>query len=107
MKFSVKLLGFDRLKGFLLPTLKATLNCYFFMVDTSYLLVLKVRIDDSCFLIGKDPLASLYRWKDINAVAGVLRAYFRELKEPLFPSKFCDDYIRISRKYKTCSFSDF
>ena len=50
------------------------------------------------FLTGKDPLAGLNHWKDINAVAGVLRAYFRELEEPLFPSKFCDDYIRISRK---------
>ena len=49
-------------------------------------------------LTGTDPLAGLNHWKDINAVAGVLRAYFRELEEPLFPSKFCDDYIKISRK---------
>eukprot|EP00795_Rhopilema_esculentum_P002021 gene2021-17582_t len=47
---------------------------------------------------GKNPLASLNHRKDINAVAGVFRAYFRELEEPLFPSKFCNDYIRISRK---------
>ena len=51
------------------------------------------------YLTGKDPLAGLNHWKDINAVAGVFRAYFRELEEPLFLSKFCDDYIRISRKF--------
>jgi len=50
---------------------------------------------------GTDPLAGLNHWKDINAVAGVLRAYFRELEEPLFPSKFCDDYIKISRLQST------
>eukprot|EP00794_Sanderia_malayensis_P006153 gene6153-6859_t len=46
---------------------------------------------------GKDPLAGLNHWKDINAVAGVFRAYFRELKDPLFPSEYCMDYIKISR----------
>ena len=55
-------------------------------------------------LTGKDPLAGLNHWKDINAVAGVFRAYFRELQEPLFPSKFCDDYIRISRMFSASSF---
>ena len=51
------------------------------------------------FISGRDPLAGLNHWKDINAVAGVFRAYLRELEEPLFPTKYCNDYILVSRKY--------
>lgn len=48
--------------------------------------------------IGRDPLAGLNHWKDINAVAGVLRCYFRELEEPLFPRVHYQEFIEASRK---------
>jgi len=37
--------------------------------------------------------------KDINSVAGVLKLYFRELKEPLFPSHIFDDLIACSSQH--------
>jgi len=45
---------------------------------------------------GRDPLSGLNHWKDINAVAGVFRAYFRELGEPLFPYTCNPDYLRVT-----------
>lgn len=45
---------------------------------------------------GRDPLAGLNHWKDINAVAGLLRVYFRELEDPLFPSAHYQDFIKAS-----------
>ncbi|XP_066935439.1 SLIT-ROBO Rho GTPase-activating protein 3-like [Clytia hemisphaerica] len=45
---------------------------------------------------GRDPLSGLNHWKDINAVAGVFRVYFREMSEPLFPYEFNNDYLRAS-----------
>lgn len=47
-------------------------------------------------LTGRDPLSGLNHWKDINAVAGVFRVYFREMSEPLFPMEFNSDYLRCS-----------
>jgi len=44
--------------------------------------------------LGRDPLSGLNHWKDINAVAGVFRVYFREMSEPLFPYEFNNDYLR-------------
>lgn len=48
---------------------------------------------------GRDPLAGLNHWKDINAVAGVLRCYFRELEDPLFPRAYYQEFIEASSKY--------
>lgn len=45
---------------------------------------------------GRDPLAGLNHWKDINAVAGLLRVYFRELQDPLFSSAQYQDFIKAS-----------
>ncbi|XP_057296913.1 SLIT-ROBO Rho GTPase-activating protein 2-like isoform X2 [Hydractinia symbiolongicarpus] len=44
----------------------------------------------------RDPLSGLNHWKDINAVAGVFRVYFREMAEPLFPYELNQDYLRAS-----------
>ena len=48
--------------------------------------------------LGRDPLAGLNHWKDINAVAGLLRVYFRELEDPLFPSSHYQEFIKASCK---------
>lgn len=42
---------------------------------------------------GKDPLLDKLDGKDINSVAGVLKLYFRELKDPLFPFHMFDDLM--------------
>lgn len=34
---------------------------------------------------GDDPLANISNAADVNSIAGVLKLYFRELREPLFP----------------------
>lgn len=36
--------------------------------------------------IGKDAFADKMDGKDIDSVAGVLKLYFRELRDPVFPS---------------------
>ena len=46
----------------------------------------------TCFP-GKDPLPDKVDGKDINSVAGVLKLYFRELREPLFPTAMFDRLI--------------
>jgi len=51
------------------------------------------------FITGKDPLPDKVDGKDINSVAGVLKLYFRELKEPLFPSHIFDDLIACSGQH--------
>jgi len=48
-----------------------------------------------CFK-GKDAVPDKVDGKDINSVAGVLKLYFRELKDPLFPSRMFDDLINCS-----------
>lgn len=50
-------------------------------------------------------MAGLNHWKDINAVAGLLRVYFRELEDPLFPSAHYQDFIKASREYKIMPYS--
>ncbi|KAJ7351127.1 SLIT-ROBO Rho GTPase-activating protein 3 [Desmophyllum pertusum] len=45
---------------------------------------------------GRDPLAGLNHWKDINAVTGLLRVYFRELEDPLFPGSHYQEFIKAS-----------
>ena len=48
---------------------------------------------------GKDPLPDKVDDKDINSVAGVLKLYFRELKEPLFPTHIFDDLMACSSQH--------
>ena len=54
-----------------------------------------------CFFLitGKDPLPDKVDGKDINSVAGVLKLYFRELKESLFPSHIFDELITCSSQH--------
>ena len=51
---------------------------------------------------GKDPLVEKLEGKDINSVAGVLKLYFRELKDPLFPFHMFDDLMACS---SNCNFN--
>ncbi|XP_020900338.1 SLIT-ROBO Rho GTPase-activating protein 1 [Exaiptasia diaphana] len=48
------------------------------------------------FEAGRDPLAGLNHWKDINAVAGLLRVYFRELDDSLFPKSHYKQFLEAS-----------
>lgn len=48
---------------------------------------------------GDDPLAYTTDASDINSVAGVLKLYFRELREPLFPIQYFDQFMELARKY--------
>jgi len=51
---------------------------------------------------GKDPLLEKLEGKDINSVAGVLKLYFRELKDPLFPFHMFDDLMAFT---SSCNFN--
>ena len=51
---------------------------------------------------GKDALLEKLEGKDINSVAGVLKLYFRELKDPLFPFHMFDDLMACS---SNCNFN--
>jgi len=53
-------------------------------------------------MTGKDPLLEKLEGKDINSVAGVLKLYFRELKDPLFPFYMFDDLMACS---SNCNFN--
>lgn len=44
----------------------------------------------------EDPLADVTDASDINSVAGVLKLYLRELREPLFPTVFFDQFMEIA-----------
>jgi SLIT-ROBO Rho GTPase activating protein len=46
-----------------------------------------------------DPLADTTDASDINSVAGVLKLYFRELREPLFPIQYFDHFMELARKF--------
>ncbi len=48
---------------------------------------------------GDDPLADTTDASDINSVAGVLKLYFRELREPLFPIQYFDHFMELARKF--------
>lgn len=47
---------------------------------------------------GEDPLADTNDASDINSVAGVLKLYLRELREPLFPIIYFDHFVTLARK---------
>jgi SLIT-ROBO Rho GTPase activating protein len=47
---------------------------------------------------GEDPLADMTDASDINSVAGVLKLYFRELREPIFPIIYFDQFMEFASK---------
>lgn len=47
---------------------------------------------------GEDPLADTTDASDINSVAGVLKLYLRELREPLFPIIYFEQFISLASK---------
>lgn len=48
---------------------------------------------------GEDQLADTTDASDINSVAGVLKLYLRELREPLFPIIYFDHFVTLAREY--------
>jgi SLIT-ROBO Rho GTPase activating protein len=50
---------------------------------------------------GEDPLAEMNadNASDINSVAGLLKLYLRELREPLFPIVFFDVFMEMASKH--------
>lgn len=47
---------------------------------------------------GEDPLADVTDASDINSVAGVLKLYLRELREPLFPIIYFEHFMELARE---------
>lgn len=47
---------------------------------------------------GEDPLADMTDASDINSVAGVFKLYLRELREPLFPIIYFEQFMELARK---------
>ncbi|CAG7729345.1 unnamed protein product [Allacma fusca] len=46
---------------------------------------------------GDDPLADVNDASDINSVAGVLKLYLRELREPLFPIVYFEQFMELAQ----------
>lgn len=46
---------------------------------------------------GEDPLADVTDASDINSVAGVLKLYLRELREPLFPIIYFEQLMELAQ----------
>ncbi|XP_040563935.1 SLIT-ROBO Rho GTPase-activating protein 1 isoform X2 [Lepeophtheirus salmonis] len=46
---------------------------------------------------GDDPLADMTDASDINSVCGVLKLYLRELREPIFPIQYFDQFIELAQ----------
>ncbi|ESN91993.1 hypothetical protein HELRODRAFT_194472, partial [Helobdella robusta] len=46
---------------------------------------------------GEEPILTKVETRDINSVAGVLKLYFRELSEPLFPLQIFDELVACSK----------
>ncbi|KAH9512475.1 SLIT-ROBO Rho GTPase-activating protein 3 [Bulinus truncatus] len=55
----------------------------------------------STFESGEDALADVVDASEINSVAGVLKLYFRELREPLFPLHLFDALVECTREKET------
>ena len=68
----------------------------FFRVSGSQVEIMNMR---EAFERGDDPLADMADASDINSVAGVLKLYFRELREPLFPIQYFDHFMELSREF--------
>ena len=49
----------------------------------------------------EDPLADVTDASDINSVAGVFKLFLRELREPLYPIVFFDQFMEIARTFST------
>ena len=47
---------------------------------------------------GDDPLADVTDASDINSVAGVLKLYLRELREPVFQIQYFDHFMELARE---------
>ena len=47
---------------------------------------------------GDDPLADMTDASDINSVAGVLKLYLRELREPVFSIQYFDQLMELASK---------
>ncbi len=47
---------------------------------------------------GEDPLSDVTDASDINSVAGVLKLYLRELREPLFPIVYFEQFMELARR---------
>ena len=45
---------------------------------------------------GEDPLADTSDASDINSVAGVMKLYLRELREPVFPIQYFDHFMDLA-----------
>ncbi|XP_014259247.1 SLIT-ROBO Rho GTPase-activating protein 1-like [Cimex lectularius] len=50
-----------------------------------------------CFERGEDPLADITDASDMNSVAGVLKLYLRELREPLFPIIYFEQFMELAQ----------
>jgi len=61
----------------------------------------KVEINNfrEAFERGDDPLADMTDASDINSVAGVLKMYLRELREPVFSIQYFDQFMELARSY--------
>ncbi|KAK9497370.1 hypothetical protein O3M35_004702 [Rhynocoris fuscipes] len=46
---------------------------------------------------GEDPLAEITDASDMNSVAGVLKLYLRELREPLFPIIYFEQFMELAQ----------
>ena len=62
----------------------------------------KVEINNfrEAFERGEDPLADVTDASDINSVAGVLKLYLRELREPVFSIQYFDQFMELASKKK-------
>ena len=60
-----------------------------------------------CFASGEEPVLGKVDTRDINCVAGVLKLYFRELREPLFPLQLFDELIACSKYNLNGAFYSF
>ena len=61
-------------------------------------LLIEINNMRDAFERGDDPLADTTDASDINSVAGVLKLYFRELREPMFSLQYFDHLMDLSRK---------
>ncbi|CAH1784128.1 unnamed protein product [Owenia fusiformis] len=59
--------------------------------------VIEINDFKAAFEKGEDPLVDIEDASDINSIAGVLKLYLRELKEPLFPIQLFDQLIECSK----------
>lgn len=50
-------------------------------------------------VLGEDALVDVVDASDMNSIAGVLKLYFRELREPLFPLHLFDALVECTRKW--------